>query len=313
MKNKILPILLHLLAITIVCTSACYANQENDIAIKQIFQKSPKTLSIAKRLSWFSEQFLGQPYQLGPLGEGKNGRYDQSPLYNLNGFDCTTYVETVLALAQSNTLSTFKKNLIAIRYKDNTPSYLSRNHFMSLDWIPNNIQKGFVKDISCKIKNEQNKSICQSATADIDKGAWLLKKTITDIKIQNNNQKNNRIIELKTKAKNYASQQARINYIPLTALFSHNKADLFLFNQIPNGSIITIVRPNWQLKQYIGTNINVSHLGFAIKKNGLLYFREASTIDRKVIDVPLEKYLKQYLESPSIKGINVLKIIYRKK
>jgi hypothetical protein len=58
----------------------------------------------------------------------------------------------------------------------------------------------------------------------------------------------------------------------------------------------------------IGTNLNASHVGFAIKKQNKLYFREASMIKKKVSDTPLDEYLSNYLNSPSVKGINILQV-----
>lgn len=80
---------------------------------------------------------------------------------------------------------------------------------------------------------------------------------------------------------------------------------MVLFNQIPNAAIIEIIRPNWDLHKEIGTHLNVSHLGFSIRKNGTLLFRETSSTDGRAIDIPLVDYLRQTLSSPTIKGINV--------
>ncbi len=46
----------------------------------------------------------------------------------------------------------------------------------------------------------------------------------------------------------------------------------------------------------------------AIKKQNKLYFREASMIKKKVSDTPLDEYLSNYLNSPSVKGINILQV-----
>nr|WP_277619301.1 N-acetylmuramoyl-L-alanine amidase-like domain-containing protein [Legionella norrlandica] len=74
---------------------------------------------------------------------------------------------------------------------------------------------------------------------------------------------------------------------------------------MPNGAIIEIVRPNWDLRKEIGTALNISHLGFAIWINDKLYFRQASSQYGKVIDVPLIDYLDKARSSPTIKGINI--------
>ena len=67
--------------------------------------------------------------------------------------DCTTFVETVLALARTavkkqSTWDEYCRQLTALRYRNGKiDGYLSRLHYFS-DWIANNEQKGFVTDIT---------------------------------------------------------------------------------------------------------------------------------------------------------------------
>ena len=97
-----------------------------------------------------------------------------------------------------------------------------------------------------------------------------------------------------------------IPYIPLSVLFDNaGQANMHLFKQIPNAGIIEIVRPNWDLTKQIGTHLNVSHLGFAIWINNVIFFREASSEHHQIIDVPLIDYLRAAQKSPTIKGINI--------
>ena len=296
-------------ALSLICNSflvKAETVQEVDSQIVRYYKEINPSLPIDKKVALFSKLFLGQPYILGALGEGNKGKYDQSPLYRLNGFDCTTYVETVLGLSYSSSLNQFKKRIVEVRYHSKQPSYLTRNHFTSLDWNPNNIQKGFIRDIASRIVGLNDQPIFKVATATINKKAWLSHKKIEDIKISPLTLKASRLASLKNAANKFPPKQAKINYLPLSKLFtSQGKPISFIFNQIPNSSIIEIVRPNWQLLNKIGTNLNVSHLGFGIRKNKILYFREASSIEGKVIDIPLTKYLSAYINSPTIKGIAV--------
>jgi hypothetical protein len=50
-----------------------------------------------------------------------------------------------------------------------------------------------------------------------------------------------------------------------------------------------------------------------VRINGKLYFREASSITQDVVDIPLEKYLVGYLNSTTVKGINIQLINYPQK
>ena len=75
---------------------------------------------------------------------------------NLQGLDCTTFVENVLAFSmllkqQEDSFDAFVKNLEVIRYKDgDLDGYASRLHYFS-EWIANNAEKGLLKDITGEI------------------------------------------------------------------------------------------------------------------------------------------------------------------
>ncbi|TAL60240.1 MAG: DUF1460 domain-containing protein [Legionella sp.] len=270
--------------------------------------KAMPNTSMTERIDWFSEQFKGRAYLLGSLGEGPNARYDQYPRYRTDAFDCDTYVNTVLALALANSLKTFQECLKYTRYQDGKIAYIHRNHFTSIDWNKNNQQRGMLKDITLDIKNEDNKPVAQFAHTMIDKANWYAYKTVSTIRLQKENkaEQQKRLTELKAKMKDFKPTPSDIPYIPLSALFfADNTPNQYLFTQIPQGAIIEIIRPNWDLRQQIGTALNVSHLGFAIWKKDQLYYREASSQLGAVVDVPFIQYLKEAKKSPTIKGINV--------
>jgi hypothetical protein len=315
--KSILAITLFIIGCSSYAIDSKAIEHQADGSIKELYHTlntMPNT-SMAERIDWFSGQFKGASYILGSLGEGPDARYDQFPQYRIDGFDCDTYVNTVLALALANSLETFKQCLEYSRYKEGKISYLNRNHFTSIDWNANNQQRGMLKDITLNIKNKQNKSVALYANALINKAGWYAHKKIDTIRLQNENksEQEKRLAELKNKGSLLKTTPSKIPYLPLTALFpKKDEPDLYLFSQIPTGSIIEIVRPDWDLRQLIGTSLNISHLGFAIRINGQLYFRQASSQYGKVVDVPLIDYLKEALESPTIKGINVQIVLPKK-
>jgi hypothetical protein len=96
--------------------------------------------------------FKGIPYVAKTLEIGEV----ESLVVNLQGLDCTTYVENVLAfstLLKNNTsdFDAFTKILETVRYKDGQlDGYGSRLHYFT-DWIRNNEQKGLLEDITAKI------------------------------------------------------------------------------------------------------------------------------------------------------------------
>lgn len=93
--------------------------------------------------------FLGAPYQTGALERAGKEKL----VINLARFDCTTFVETVLALAccaAAGKLSplAFRKNVKFIRYRQaNIDGYASRLHYFT-DWLRDNEKKKVLKDVS---------------------------------------------------------------------------------------------------------------------------------------------------------------------
>lgn len=75
------------------------------------------------------QSYLGARYEVSPLGEC--ALPDDDPLIRFDAFDCTTFVETVLADGCECCLT-------QIRYKDGKVGFLTRNHFVESDWLVNN-------------------------------------------------------------------------------------------------------------------------------------------------------------------------------
>lgn len=263
---------------------------------------------MAERIDIVSASFLGKPYVLGALGEGPKGHFDQSPLYRVNGFDCETYVDTVLALALGSNPQSFQQCINRIRYHQGEVSFLTRNHFASLDWNINNQKQGFIKDITQSFRNKNKQPVAKIAVALINKPSWYQHLDLNNIKLTSTSEqeKVQRLAELRSRGSQLPKSEAKIPYLPLSALFdSKGNPDVRLFAQIPDASIIEIVRPNWDLEKQIGTRLNVSHMGFAVWKGETLMFRQASSQENAVIEVPLIEYLDTLRSSPTIKGINV--------
>lgn len=109
----------------------------------------------AETAATVGRQFLGKPYVAHTL--------DRNPVeqlvVNVREFDCTTFLETVLALSlawqhvpdkQNTPLleQTFRKNLTTLRYRDGRiDGYASRLHYFS-DWLRDNERKGLIADVT---------------------------------------------------------------------------------------------------------------------------------------------------------------------
>ena len=295
----------------------CHAFQEvhtpnADHEIQKIFQyfKKRPHLSHAERLEYISQAWLNKPYLLFALGEGENAAFDQHPLYRTDAFDCETFVDTVLALTLSTNINEFKQRMNQIRYQNGHVDFLKRNHFTGLEWNTVNHQQGFIKDITPSITHNK-KTVYLISQTTINKSGWYKYLSANRIYLPNSSDEQKLIQYQKLKALGSTQEIAtsEVTYLPLTALFDakgHLHRDIL--NQIPNGAIMEIVRPQWNLEKKIGTQLDISHLGFLIYKKGILYFRNASSKHQKVIDQKLDDYLIKCLKSPTIKGIHIEKI-----
>ena len=295
------------LSITFMCSSAMAMNHLDStnraVFYKTIDNFSATAASNADKIDALSAILLGTEYLDGSVGEGDQGKYDKDPLNRFDVFDCTTYVETILAGAISSTSEEFQSNLHRIRYRGAKVDFVSRNHFPSVDWIRNNQDK--LMDITPDVGGGK----ARVAKAMIDKSAWYQALTGDVLKCdpESSRQCLNLLKQLHEEGRIYPAEPAYIPYVPLTALFggNTNKVDQTLLNRIPSGSVISMVRPNWDIKKYIGTNMNVSHQGLAIRKNGTLFLRHASLTNKKVMDENFAEYFSKYSETSSLKGFNV--------
>lgn len=275
--------------------------------------KQMKFKTFQDKIAYINQLFFNKPYAFNALGEGELGEFDDNPIYRTDAFDCETYVDTIIALALAKDLPDFTNIIKKVRYKDGNVSFTDRNHFTCLDWNINNQNQKITKDISNDIRDKNNNFITEKAKAYIDKPNWYKNLPITRIRQKNLDEdaKNKKLADLRAKGVNFKKVLSTIDYIPFDKIFSaDDEVDMKIIKQIPNGAIVEIIRPNWDLNKIIGTNLNVSHLGFVVWEKNTPYFIHASTDKLIVTKTPFIEYLKKAKESPTIKGINVQIIIY---
>lgn len=123
------------------------AQEKDSIKVEALLQKASALPGDSSRTMFFARQMLGVPYVAGTLDEGK----EENLVVHLDKVDCTTFVETVLALAladkdKERNFGSFKKALQHIRYRGGVLNgYPSRLHYFS-EWIKDNERKGIVKE-----------------------------------------------------------------------------------------------------------------------------------------------------------------------
>ena len=110
------------------------------VAIARAVRDQP----LGDRMEAVSRPLLGRPYALDPLGEGAG--LDADPLSRYDIFDCQTFVEEVLALSLAADPLGAAEIRDQLRYGAGPRDYVHRHHFMELQWIPNAIESGWLRD-----------------------------------------------------------------------------------------------------------------------------------------------------------------------
>jgi hypothetical protein len=113
--------------------------------VKQLLSETKYDHCVGSRIDVLSRHFLGHSYQSNPL----IGSADTSEVFtaSLDGFDCVTYIETILALARASNVDDFAEWLRKIRYDHGSIQWERRNHYMTF-WIRNNIREGIIRPVS---------------------------------------------------------------------------------------------------------------------------------------------------------------------
>jgi hypothetical protein len=117
--------------------------------VERLLSKTKSNGSAGSRIDFLSRHFLGHPYQVNPL-IGSAGAPEVFTA-SLDGFDCVTYVETILALSRSSSPDEFIDSLRKIRYEQGRVEWKRRNHYMT-GWIRNNTQMGAVRRLATSIR-----------------------------------------------------------------------------------------------------------------------------------------------------------------
>lgn len=222
--------------------------------------------------------FLGRPYVASTL-EGNN---PERLVINTEEVDCTTFVEYTTAALLSNQMPDsindgFRDMLRNIRYRDGKiDGYASRLHYFS-EWIDNNQKRGYITEITDSFNNEQLPSKAGYMSKYPDKYPEL--------------KKNPSLVPIIKESENYINS-LDMRYIPKDKLAGQT-------GLIREGDIIAITTDI--------PGLEISHVGFAVIKDGEVYLMHASTGKKMVIIDP--KPLTEYLNSnPKQTGIRVIRI-----
>ncbi len=200
---------------------------------------------------------------------------------NLQGLDCTTYLETVVSLAriaerQELNFEAFARELENIRYRTGSnEGYPSRLHYFS-DWIAVNQEKNILKDITQEIGGIPYENRPTFMTENPQFYPQLSNQENVE-RLQN--------IEAAIGLRKYY-------FIPKDQIS-------LVESQIRSGDLIAITT---SMK-----NLDIVHVGFAMEKNARIHLMHASSKNKKVelSEKPLADYLA---ENKSQSGIMVMRL-----
>jgi hypothetical protein len=214
---------------------------------------------LGERLLVASERFKGTPYVFSPLGEGQGK--DPDPLIRYDAVDCLTFVETTMALALAPRPEEVEPTLTRIRYRAN-PVYEERNHLMEADWIPNNIAKGFIADVTRTYGKSDAVTVSKTYTDE----TWS-SKSATDLGLPKDHQ---------------AKGTFSLSMIPIKKFVARAAG-------APAGTLVVVVR-----KDQPDLVTRVSHVGMLVHEKGRAFLRHAALGEKEVIDEPLEHFVERH-------------------
>lgn len=231
-------------------------------------------MALEQRLDYWSQKLQDKPTWMKDYETQAKTRApmiaDNAPLIP-EKFNCTTYVETVVALAKSKAPADFYGNLIAIRYNGGKTNFFGRNHFPEADWIPNNANAGILRDIT-RITGLSVQAAASTQTKMIDRGKWFDGKMAQG--------QVNRKLASAVESAWREPVQVEIPFIATAGLQNHYK-------QIPSGTIGNLVRASKPKFP-----VMISHQGFIFQgKDGVAVFRH-STPQGEIKTNRLAEYMK---------------------
>lgn len=230
-------------------------------------------------VEFIGREFIGTPYKAGTL-EGS----PEALTVNLEEMDCTTFVETVVALAltvENHRCSwiDFLDMLETIRYRNGyADGYASRLHYIS-DWVITNTHRGYIKDVTDRIPQ----SDVQIKTLDFMSRNRSKYPALSDSATFEG---------IKNMEVGYRSH--RFPYIKSARLSSKP-----IINALKGGDIVALTTKT--------NGLDVSHVGIlVIEKDGPHLLHASSKEDKVVIDkLPLTEYMRK---AHQLTGIRVLRL-----
>ena len=282
----------------------------------------------ARLLDEAATSLVGKPYELGPLGEGAGAEHPE-PLYRLDAFDCTTFVETVLANAHcaeagARAPACLASTMQKIRYGGNVVSYRERNHVPELDWLPHNVRRGYLEDLREKIFPGE----WRLAEPTINRELWIAPKTKSPAPPARPRAEVGKLAYLpvalffekveppppvspleKTAPEDpreAAREKFRADLAYLRAAYRPLPEQLA---KIPSGTVLSLVRAAVSDAAQAKLTPVVSHQGLVLQRRDGTHFLHAAPNNGHVSDQLLGDYLLRYVRSAHVRGISLYRAL----
>lgn len=274
-------------------TTGCHAQssveytKEDSVLVEKLLREAPAERGQENRMFYFGKKFLGLPYVAHTLEGGDR----EHLIVNLHELDCTTFVETVLALSlcdqqDARTFEDYCRNLMTIRYRDGKMTdYTSRLHYFTW-WGEDNERLGLVKEV-CPEKAPWG-AYTAVQTVNID---YMSKHpdSYRQLKMHPEFVPVIRRMEQET-----CGQQFR--YIPKKNLRWRRSTVL---GYIQNGDIVAMLTDS--------DGLDTRHIGIAFWKNGRLHLLHASSLYKRVL-MSEETFYEYEMKQPKHTGIRVWRL-----
>jgi hypothetical protein len=241
--------------------------------------RQPWRGGIEARIVDVSDGFVGAPYALSPLGEGE-GR-DPDPRLRFDAFDCTTFVETALALALAHDLADARAILDRIRYRGAVVAFDERRHLPEAEWLPGLQRAGLLVDVTRVVGGDDDVT---AETKHLDAAVWR-----------------------RARARNLPDLPPERVPVGTFSLDVWKLASAAAgADRIPAGTLLSVVRADFR-----SVPVRVSHHGVVIDKDGRRFVRHAA--DRghhHVVDEPLDRFFARLRRSARwpVVGVNLMRI-----
>ena len=281
-----------------------YQRQDSLKVVKLLSQGAKLKVKAKKELmTYYGNQLKGMPYVPATLEVNKK----EQLVVNLRQMDCTTFVETVLALAMTTAQGSLRwedycKNLTKIRYENGVmKGYPSRNHYF-IWWVESNSKQGIVNKVQGdKVQGTKDKG---QGTKDKGQGTPLFKAQNIHIDWMTKHTDSYPILKgNKQFIKEIAEHEKNTNgkvmmYIPRANLGLSQKK----MKYVENGDILAICTKK--------KGLDTTHIGIAEwGSDGKLHLLNASQIHKKVVleSMTLQQYMTKH---PSQLGVWVIKTTF---